>query len=81
MTRLVRVLIVLLCLSMILFSSLMLLITQKGYWKSDASYQQLSQYAQLPMPQPGDRILTLSTCTYEFDDARYVVLGILEKEE
>ena len=26
-----------------------------------------------------DRIVTLSTCTYEYDEARYVVLGKLEK--
>lgn len=27
--------------------------------------------------EEGDRILALSTCEYDFDDARYVVLGIL----
>jgi len=26
----------------------------------------------------GDRVVVLSTCSYEFDDARYVVLGILK---
>jgi len=29
----------------------------------------------------GDRIIALSTCSYEFDDARYVVAGILREEE
>jgi sortase B len=27
--------------------------------------------------QEGDRVVALSTCSYEFNDARYVVLGIL----
>lgn len=30
-------------------------------------------------PKPGDRLLTLSTCSYEFGDARFVVVGILIK--
>jgi len=29
-------------------------------------------------PVPGDPIITLSTCTYEYDTARYVVLGVLK---
>jgi len=27
--------------------------------------------------EEGDRIIALSTCSYEFDDARYVVIGVL----
>jgi sortase B len=28
----------------------------------------------------GDKIITLSTCSYEFDGARYVVIGVLRPE-
>lgn len=31
------------------------------------------------LPQLGDRIITLSTCSYEFADARYVLSGILKE--
>ena len=29
--------------------------------------------------QPGQRVVTLSTCSYEFENARFVLLGILEQ--
>lgn len=31
--------------------------------------------------QPDDRFVTLSTCTYEFDNARFVVIGVLREME
>lgn len=38
-----------------------------------------SDFRGVDPPQEGDRTLTLSTCSYEFSDARYVVLGILRE--
>ena len=32
-----------------------------------------------PPPEEGERTITLSTCSYEFSDARYVLLGVLQE--
>ena len=42
-------------------------IKRKSTFKSEVKYQE------------GDRILTLSTCSYETEDSRYVVVGILKE--
>jgi len=36
-----------------------------------------SMFSGGPTPQPGDTVLTLSTCSYEFQNARFVLLGIM----
>jgi len=43
-----------------------------AYATRNTTFASKAQYA------PGDRIVALSTCSYEFDGARYVVLGILK---
>lgn len=35
----------------------------------------------VPLPGEEGRLVTLSTCSYEYDDARYVVLGVLTQVE
>ncbi len=44
------------------------------YAKNGTTFSSAARY------EPGDRIVALSTCSYEYDDARYVVLGILVPE-
>ena len=36
-----------------------------------------STFASEVVPTVDDEILTLSTCTYEFDNARYVLVGVM----
>lgn len=59
-------------------------------WKlefgSDAEFEEWignaisrSAFTSTLSPTPQDRVVTLSTCTYEYDDARFVLLGVLKK--
>ena len=45
------------------------------------SLKEVSAFKSDVEPQYGDRIFTLSTCSYEFDDARFVLSGKLTKIE
>ena len=45
------------------------------------SLKEISAFKSDIEPQYGDRIFTLSTCRYEFDDARFVLSGKLTKIE
>ena len=40
-----------------------------------------SSFVTSVQPQPGDQVITLSTCSYEYDNARFVLVGILKEEE
>jgi len=44
-------------------------------WVSQAKYR--SDFTSDVEVDPSDRLVTLSTCSYDFDDARYVVVGRL----
>jgi len=45
-------------------------------WLQDAMNR--SGFTTNAVPELGDRILTLSTCSYEYNDARFVLVGILK---
>ena len=40
-----------------------------------------SDFVSSVQPQEGDRLMILSTCAYDYDDARYAVIGILREIE
>lgn len=42
---------------------------------------QRSYFSSETVPQPTDRVITFSTCSYEFDNARFVLLGKLTYED
>ena len=44
-----------------------------------AEMQRQSYFQSSVIPSDGDAIITLATCSYEFNNARFVLLGVLEK--
>jgi len=46
-------------------------------WLEDAMAR--SAFSSNTIPELGDRILTLSTCSYEYNNARFVLVGILKE--
>lgn len=52
--------------------------TADGRPITDKAYDD-SSFRGVEAPEPGERTLTLSTCSYEFAGARYVVMGILRE--
>ncbi len=52
--------------------------TEDGRPCTDQAWED-SDFRGVNPPQEGERTLTLSTCSYEFSDARYVVMGVLRE--
>lgn len=48
-------------------------------WKSDMAKK--SFFKSKVYPQAGEKVVTLSTCSYEFEDAHFVVIGVLRQRE
>lgn len=46
-------------------------------WLTDSMDRSL--FTSHTQPQPGDQMITLSTCSYEFNDARFVLVGVLKE--
>lgn len=65
--------------------------TSEAYNANFATEEQFAQYVSTAVSKstfksntvynPGDKVVTLSTCSYEYDNARYVVLGVLKEIE
>lgn len=53
--------------------------SQQEFAQWCARAAQRSAFQSGVLPQEGQRIVTLSTCSYEFENARFVLLGILEQ--
>ena len=74
-----------------LFSGYVANVKEKA-WKTDfaseeefadwlAEAKEKSMFESNIEPRISDRIVTLSTCSYEFENARFVVLGVLEERK
>lgn len=47
-------------------------------WKSEMAKK--SYFKSKVFPQAGEKVVTLSTCSYEFDNAHFIVMGVLRKK-
>jgi sortase B len=64
--------------------------TDEDAWKREFSEEEYGAWLEMLLkksrfssdvaPAEADRILTLSTCSYEFEDARFVLHGVLEEQ-
>ena len=48
-------------------------------WKSEMAKK--SFFKSKVFPQLGEKVVTLSTCSYEFDNAHFVVIGVLRQKD
>lgn len=48
-------------------------------WKSEMAKK--SYFKSKVFPQEGEKVVTLSTCSYDFDNAHFIVMGVLRPKE